>query len=71
MTKSEKKLLASEEELKNNAIDLVAKTKGLKNAQAEIGLLKGELAKLHVENRSLKLQLEEAKIASANMVFEY
>ena len=71
MTKSEKKLLASEEELKNKAIDLVAKTKGLEKAQAEIGLLKGELTKLHVENRSLKLQLEEAKIASANMDSEY
>ena len=41
MTESEKKLAAKEEELKNNTIDLVARTEGLERAQAEIGLLKG------------------------------
>ena len=55
MTESEKKLSAREEELKNNTIDLVARTDGLEKAQAEIGLLKGELARLHVKNRSLKV----------------
>ena len=32
VTESEKKLLAREKELKNNAIDLVAKTEGLEKA---------------------------------------
>ena len=71
MTTSEKKLSTREEELKNNAIDLVARTKGLGRAQAEIGLLKGDLSRLHAENRSLKLQLEKAKAAAANVVSEY
>ena len=71
MTESEKKLLAREKELKNNAIDLVAKIEGLEKAQVEIGLLKGELARLHMESKSFKLQLEEAKTAATNTISEY
>ena len=63
--------MAWEEELKNNAINLVARTEGLERAQAEIGLLKGELTRLYAENRSLKVQLEEANATVANAVFEY
>ena len=48
------KLATKEEELKSNAIELVARTKRLERAQAEVGLLKGELARLYVDNRSLK-----------------
>ena len=54
MTQSEKKLSAKEDELKNNIIDLVARTEGLERAQIETGLLKGELTRLHAEYRSLK-----------------
>ena len=71
LIESEKKLAAREEELKNNAIDLVARTEGLERAQAEIGLLKEELARLHAENWSLKDQVEEAKVAATNVVSEY
>ena len=71
LTESEKKLSAREEELKNNTIDLVARIEGLEKAQAEIGLLKGELAKLHTDSKLLKLQLKEAKAAVANAVSEY
>ena len=67
----EKKLSVREEEIKNNAIDLVAKFKELEKAQAEIGLLKGQLARLHEEGRLLRLQLDEAKAEAANAVFEY
>ena len=55
MAESEKKLLVREAELKNNAIDLVARFEELEKAQVEIGLLKGELAMLHRENMSLTL----------------
>ena len=44
-----------EEELKNNAIDLVARFEELEKAQVEIGLLKGELARFHEESKLLKL----------------
>ena len=71
VTESEKKLATKEEELKNNAIDLVARTERLERAQAEIGLLKGELARLYMKNRSMEVQLEEAKVAAANTVYEY
>ena len=71
MAESEKKLSAREEELKNNTIDLVARSEELEKAKAEIGLLKGELTRLHEESRLLKLQLEEAKAAAANVVSEY
>ena len=46
--------MAREEELKTNAIDLVALFKELEKAQAEIGELRGELAWLHEEVRSLR-----------------
>ena len=61
LSELEKKLLAREEELKNNAIDLVARTEGMEKAQAKVGLLKGELGRLHEVSWLLKLQLEEAK----------
>ena len=50
---------------------MVAKTERLERAQAEVGLLKGELARLHSDNKSLKDQLEEAKVAAANIVSKY
>ena len=71
MTESEKKLAAKEEKLKTNEIELVTMNERFEKAQAEVGLLKGELARLHADNRSLKDQLGEAKAATANAVFEY
>ena len=71
MAESEKKLAAKEEELKNNKIELVARNERFERAQAKVGLLKGELARLHVDNRSLKDQLGEAKVAAANVVSKY
>ena len=49
-----KKLTTKEEELKTNEIDLVARSKKLEKAQAEIGQLRGELARLYKEVRLLK-----------------
>ena len=49
----------------------MARIEGLEKAQAEIRLLKGELARLYEESRSLKLQLEEGKTAAANVIAEY
>ena len=49
----------------------MARSVELEKAQAEIRLLKGELARLHKEGRSLRLQLEEAKATTANEVSEY
>ena len=49
----------------------MARTERLERAQAELALLKGELASLHVDSRSLKDQLEETKVAAANVVSEY
>ena len=63
--------MVREEELKTNAIDLVARSKELEKARAEIWLLKGELARLHEESRSLRLQLDKAKATMANVVSEY
>ena len=73
MVESEKTLSVKEEELKNNEIDLVARTEWQEKAQAEIGLLKRELARLYEESRSLKLQLKKAKATAtaANAVSEY
>ena len=53
VTDLENKLGTKEEELKNNEIELVARNKRFERAQVEVGLLKGELAWLHAENRSL------------------
>ena len=50
-----------EEELKNNAIDLMVRSEELDKGQAEIGLLKEELTRLHKEGRPLRHQLDEAK----------
>ena len=71
LAESEKKLWVKDEELKSNAIDLVAQSKELEKSQDEIGLLKGELARLYEESRSLRLQLEEAKVMAANAISEY
>ena len=49
----------------------MARSKELENAQTEIGLLKGELARLYKESRSLRLQLEEAKATVSNAVSKY
>ena len=54
MTELERKLKDKEEELKSNEIELVARNKRFERAQAEVELLKGELARLHVDNRSLQ-----------------
>ena len=61
VTDLENKLGAKEEELKSNEIELVARTEKYEQAQAEVELLKGELARLHVDNTSLQTQLNEAK----------
>ena len=49
----ENKLGVKEEELKNNEIELVARNESYKGFQAELRLLKGELALLYAENKSL------------------
>ena len=49
----------------------MARNERLERAQAGVGLLKGELTRLHADNRSLKDQLEEAKAVAAKAVFEY
>ena len=71
----ENKLRIKEEELKNNEVELVAWNERYKGVQAEVGLLKGELACLHVENRLLQDQLNKAKeesgTAAAKAVSEY
>ena len=71
----ENKLRAKEEELKNNEIELVAQSEKYEKVQDELGLLKGELAQLHADKRSLQTQLNEAKeevgIAVAKAVSEY
>ena len=71
MIESERKLAAKEEELKENKIKLVARNEGLERAQAEVGLLKGELARFHADNRSLKDQLGEAKVVATKAVSAY
>ena len=53
-TELENKLGAKEEELKNNEIELVARNERFERAQAEVGLLKGELTRLHADNRLLQ-----------------
>ena len=71
LTESEKKLATKEEELKTNEIELVAMNERLESTQAKVWLLKGELVRLHTNNRSLKDQLGEAKVVAANAVSEY
>ena len=63
--------MSAKEELKNNEIELVARNERFKRAQAEVGLLKGELTRLYVDNRLLKDQLVEAKVVAANAVSKY
>ena len=71
----ENKLGAKEEELKSNEIKLVTQTEKYEQVQAEVGLLKGELAQLHAYKRLLQTQLneakEEARTAVAKAIFEY
>ena len=57
----ENKLETKEEELKSNEIELVAWTKKYEQVQAVVKLLKGELAQLHTDNRSLQTYLNKAK----------
>ena len=75
VTDLENKLGAKEEELKSNEIELVAPTKKYEQVQAKVRLLKGELARLHADNRSLQTQLnevkEEAGTTTAKVVSEY
>ena len=61
MTNLENKLGAKEEELKSKEIKLVTQTEEYEQVQTEVEMLKGELAWLHVDNRSLQTQLNEAK----------
>ena len=53
VTDLENKLGAKEEELKSNEIELVARTEKYKQVQVEVRLLKGELSRLHANNKSL------------------
>ena len=74
MTELECKL-GTKKELKNNEIELVDRNKKFERAQAEIRMLKEELAQLHAENRSLQEQLneakDEAKAAAAKAISKY
>ena len=71
----ENKLQVKDEEPKNNEVELVAHNVKYEKLQDELGLLKGDLARFDVDNRSLKSQLNEAKkeIETATMkaVSEY
>ena len=71
MTELENTLEAKEKELKNNEIELVARNQKFERSQAKVELLKGELARLHVDNRSLYVQLDEAKATATKAVSEY
>ena len=66
---------SKEEELKSNEIELVIRTEKYEQVQAEVELLKRELAQFHVENKSLQTQLNEAKeevgTTAAKAVSEY
>ena len=53
VTDLENKLGVKEEELKNNKTELVARNKRYEKVQVELGLLKGKLAQLYAENKSL------------------
>ena len=54
MTDLENKLRVKDEKLKNNEIELVALNVKYERVQDKLGLLKGELARLDADNRSLK-----------------
>ena len=54
VTDLENELGTKEEKLKNNEIELVAWNERFERAQVKVGLLKGELARLHAEKRSLQ-----------------
>ena len=75
MADLENKLGVKEKELMNNEVKLVAQNERYERVQAEVGLLKGDLALLHAENRSLQDQLNEAKeeagTAAGKVVSEY
>ena len=49
----------------------MARNERFERAQAEIRLLKRELARLHANNRSLQDQLREAKATAAKAASEY
>ena len=68
MSELERKLKDKEKDLKSNEIELVARNERFERAQAEVRLLKGELAKLHADNRLLQ---DQAKAAAAKVLFEY
>ena len=71
MIELERKLKEKEEELKSNEIKLMARNERFERVQVEVGLLKGELAKLHSNNKSLQDQLGEAKAEATKAVSEY
>ena len=71
LTELERKLAAKEDELKENKIELVARNERMVRAQAKVGLFKGELVRLHANNRSLKDQLGEAKATAPKAVSKY
>ena len=75
MTDLKNKLRAKEEELKSNEIELVIQIEKYEQVQAEVGLLKGELARFHADNRLLQTQMnkakEEAGAAATKAVSEY
>ena len=75
VTDLEDKLRVKDEELKNNETKLVALNVKYERVQDELGLLKGELARLDADNRSLKSQLNKAKeevgTAAAKAVSKY
>ena len=55
----ENKFRVKDEELKNNKIELVAHNVKYERVQDKLQLLKGQLARLDADNRSLKSQLNE------------
>ena len=75
VTDLESKLKAKEEELKNNEIELVARSEKYEKVQDELRLLKGELARFYAENSSLQALLNEAKeeagTVTAKAISEY
>ena len=71
VVEAEKKLVATEEELKANKVELVAKVEDLEKAWTEVGQLGGGLTKLRKEVPSLRSQLDQAKVAAAKAISKF
>ena len=71
VVEAENKLVAKKEELKANEVELVAKAEESEKAWTKVAQPGGELTRLHKEVPSLRAQLDQAKTAAAQAVFEF